>query len=546
MGKTAHAYLFSGPRGIGKTTVARLLAKALNCENRKEKSSEPCNNCASCNEISGSRAIDVIEIDAASHTGVDNVRENIIENAQFRPTKSPYKIFIIDEAHMLSTSAFNALLKTLEEPPAHVVFVLATTQLRKLPETIISRCQRFNFKKVSHDELKKHLLGIAKEEKVKVDKEVIGRIVNKSEGCVRDAVSLLDQIMAVGEKNITAEIASVVLPASNLDEALKFVCALISRQAKECLDLISREAGEGARFVIFADDIIEMLRIMMIMKATSQKNVSGIDLGDTVKKELQKLGDLIEYQNIVHLIDLIMKRRQEIESAPLPQLPMELAVIEWCLDDTCQKLPAEKQTDNQQKNAPQQDNSATSQFSQEATAEKIKGMNPIPQCGTGLLFRSKLREIKPPSCPAQPTGVDGFNTEKDENTSQPTAKRITEKIKNLVVRDKEPVCSIDDVQNKWPELLNKINGDSPSLTFILKMVNIIAINGNTVQMSVGYSFHKDKLECKKCRKQIEELLSKLLDKKVHIDIIVKEKSETEANSKELEELATAIGGEVVN
>ncbi len=139
----AHAYLFSGPRGVGKTTLARILAKAVNCPDRKEETDEPCNKCEFCKEISTSRSIDVIEIDAASHTGVDNVRENIIDNARFKPTKSKYKVFIIDEVHMLSTSAFNALLKTLEEPGSHVIFILATTELHKLPETIISRCLAF-------------------------------------------------------------------------------------------------------------------------------------------------------------------------------------------------------------------------------------------------------------------------------------------------------------------------------------------------------------------------------------------------------------------
>src|SRR3989338_3756855 len=327
-GRVAHAYLFTGARGLGKTTTARLIAKALNCANRKAGTFEPCDSCDSCQEIRGSRAIDVIEIDAASQTGVDNVRENIIESARFQPTKSPYKVFIIDEVHMLSTSAFNALLKTLEEPPEHVVLILATTEPHKIPDTIISRCQRFDFKKVAYDTMKQHLEMIAKAEKIKVDSDVADRIINKSDGCVRDAVSLLDQIMATGEQHITADTASLVLPTARVDETLRFVRSLILKNAADGLGLMNALAGEGTHFVHFADDAIELLRLMMIGKATGGK-APVADLSQDAQNELNGLGKSIENADLVRLIDLVMKRRQEIQSSPLPQLPLEMAVVEW-------------------------------------------------------------------------------------------------------------------------------------------------------------------------------------------------------------------------
>ena len=189
--KVSHAYLFSGPRGVGKTTTARILAKAVNLD-LKEGTAEFDDTSTAAQEINNSRSIDIIEIDAASNTGVDNVREHIIENAQFQPTHLKMKVFIIDEVHMLSNSAFNALLKTLEEPPAHVMFILATTELDKIPETIISRCQLFRFKRVPFEEMKKHLQSILKQEDVVIDDDVLERIIHKGDGCVRDAMSLLN------------------------------------------------------------------------------------------------------------------------------------------------------------------------------------------------------------------------------------------------------------------------------------------------------------------------------------------------------------------
>lgn len=328
--KIAHAYLFAGARGIGKTTTARVLAKALNCTDRKEGNVEPCNRCTSCLEISGSRSIDVIEIDAASHTGVDNVRENIIDNAQFRPTKSKFKIFIIDEAHMLTTPAFNALLKTLEEPPDYVVFILATTELAKLPETIISRCQRFAFHKLLFDTLKKHLEKIAKEEGIKIDKEVIARIINKSDGAARDAVGLLDQLISTGEKKIDNNTVALFLPTTDMEKGLEMIAYLLERNPKEAIILLNNLAAVGVNLLQFSHDILELLRLLLIYQASGQIQAAGVDIDEKTGKELKKLAEKISAPNLIILLDLLLERRQQIKTAPLPQLPLEMAIIEWC------------------------------------------------------------------------------------------------------------------------------------------------------------------------------------------------------------------------
>jgi len=193
-----HAYLFCGPRGTGKTSTARLLAKAINCENLDPKSFEPCNKCDVCTQINNGSLVDLIEIDAASNRGVDEIRD-LRESVKFAPSQSKNKVYIIDEVHMLTKEAFNALLKTLEEPPKNVYFILATTELHKIPDTIVSRCQRFGFRRINIEDISNHLAYICKEEKVKADQKALDKVSLRSEGCMRDALSLLDQLISYGE-----------------------------------------------------------------------------------------------------------------------------------------------------------------------------------------------------------------------------------------------------------------------------------------------------------------------------------------------------------
>ncbi len=488
--KTAHAYLFSGPRGIGKTTTSRLLAKALNCENRKDTSSEPCNKCQSCEEISKSRSIDVIEIDAASHTGVDNVRENIIDNAQFKPTKSPFKVFIIDEVHMLSTSAFNALLKTIEEPPSHVVFVLATTEKHKIPATIISRCQVFHFKKVAFDILKKNLESIAKSEGIKVDKEVLERIINKSDGCVRDAVSLLDQVLATGEKKITTETVELILPTSKAEDNLNFIIALIEKNMANGLERIESVVSEGVNLPQFSHDTIELLRIMMISKSGADIKTLGLDLNDSVRKNLKSLEKNISYEELINLIDLFLKRKKEIKTAPIPQLPLEMLVIEWC--------------------------------GGHGTWSKEHGTS-----------EDQSKEDKKEAV--------------DSNTENPkevvVKKTIVEKVKDAVRSNRD--ISKSEVEEKWSEFLKKVEEFSPSLVFIVKMAEIISVSGNTLEIGVQYKFHQQKLSDKNILNNLENFLSEVLDTPARLKISLNENAKEEDEKQDLQDLAAAFGGEVV-
>ncbi len=541
--KVAHAYLFSGPRGVGKTTTARVLAKAANCIEKKEKEAEPCNQCEACNEIMRGNSIDVIELDAASHTGVDNVRENIIENAQFKPTKLKKKVFIIDEVHMLSTSAFNALLKTLEEPPEHVIFVLATTEKHKLPETIISRCQRFDFKKIPYEEMKAHIESIAKLEKVKLDKEVIDRIINKGDGCARDAVSLLDQLLATGEKNISTEIAQVVLPTSNVSEILKFVENLLAKDSQACLDQINQTLESGANLNQFAHDIIEILRNLLVIEATGDSNHTGLDLSKEANQQMNELKDKISKSELVFLLDLFIKRKSEIKSAPIPQLPLELAVVEWCNGET---------RDNEQGTINKQQETNSEQLSvnqPSAPARQSLGLQTMaggdhPKGDSEQKLEAQTNEQQIENQKLRTKNQEPGTENQELKTEIKEKISLKEKVKKIVV-NKEPNFSLETAKEAWEECIKKIEAHSPSLVFVLKLAEVLEVQGSDLGIKVQYSFHKDKLEEKQTLPKIQEVLSEILDTKVKLKISVQEGEPEQKNVQELQDLTSAFGGEIV-
>lgn len=292
-GRVAHAYLLTGPRGVGKTTIARLLAKAVNCENNElriknhgSKTSKsnpkiqdgkgvPCNQCQLCTDITEGKCLDVIEIDAASHTGVDHVREHIIEAVRFAPSRAQRKVFIIDEVHMLSGGAFNALLKTIEEPPSHALFVLATTEFHKVPETIRSRCQVFAFRRVAHAELVARLQQLVAAEGVEVEASVLDAIARATDGSVRDAESMLGQLLALGGASISAADAAFVLPRSSMERAGALVHAIAQHDVAVALAEV-RFAEEGGFDVeAYVRDVIVVLRDAIVVESGTATGIVG-------------------------------------------------------------------------------------------------------------------------------------------------------------------------------------------------------------------------------------------------------------------------------
>ncbi len=326
-GRVAHAYLFAGPRGVGKTTTARLLAKAVNCLDNS--SVEPCNKCDSCLEIMDGRALDLIEIDAASNRGIDEIRE-LRERIRFTPTRSKYKVFVIDEAHQLTKEAFNALLKTLEEPPAHAIFILATTEPYKMLPTILSRVQRFDFKKVSLPDVLKRLEMIIKKEKVKIDKKALRIMALNAEGYMRDAESMLGQVVAfAGNKQITVEDVEAILGIVDINLAIKFIDLLADKKSKEALVFIDKFVNQGYDLTQFVQSLINYSRKLLLIGVSA-------DLSKLVKEELSpeqlntaiKQAEKFTVEEISRMIEIFIQALYQMKRSSFPQIVVELATIE--------------------------------------------------------------------------------------------------------------------------------------------------------------------------------------------------------------------------
>lgn len=327
----SHAYLFCGPRAVGKTTLARVLAKAVNCLNRPENSFEPCNQCPSCRSINNFSNLEVIEIDAASNTGVDHVRENIISLSRIKSSNNKYKVFIIDEVHMLSISAFNALLKTLEEPPAKVIFILCTTEIYKVPATIISRCERFDFKMISFNDMIAKLEVIAKQEKLEIEREVLELIALKADGHLRDAENLLSQIMAVSDEKIDMASANLVIPYNNLEENLKLLESLSRKDAVSAITIVNNLISGGINLRNFIGDLEELLRKMILNQVNDSLASSlGLDLSEKMEIRISELNRAFSLSELLNISQEFLLALKELPEALIAPMPLELAIINIC------------------------------------------------------------------------------------------------------------------------------------------------------------------------------------------------------------------------
>lgn len=479
--KVGHSYILYGPRAVGKTTTARLLAKAVNCEKRKDGESEPCNDCESCNDINNDRSLDIIEIDAASHTGVDNVRENIIAGARVSTSKRKYKVFIIDEVHMLSISAFNALLKTLEEPPKNVIFILATTEIHKVPLTIISRCQKFHFKKISDSEMFERLKFLAKSENKNIDDEVLQSITRHSGGYVRDAESLLGQILSLDERRITKEQSEIIIPPSNFNLVAEFVEYIINKDKVKAIEQINRLVEEGFDLEVFGKDLIEFLRKLMFSKISNMLDNFSINLNKELENQIAKMKEKVEINYLIRTLNIFISRIKELKNAEIVQLPLEIAVIELS-EEPKATVPISMVSRNDV-----------------ATANS----SPYVNSQTQNITRFGATEIEPKKI---------FNF-----TYNGISKIATKNIVNAEVQNNEKVnITFDKIKEKWPGVLDYIRKNEPAFLFILSSSLPQDLQGHILKLGFKHKFHCDSMKVNGKIEKLEQILQKILGERLKI------------------------------
>jgi len=328
-GRVHHGYLFTGTRGVGKTSLARILAKALNCLSFDDATTTPCCKCASCTAIAEGGDIDVVEIDAASNTGVDSIRE-LRGNAALRPARSRFKIYIIDEVHMLSTGAFNALLKTLEEPPPHVKFILATTEAHKVPATIQSRCQRFDFRAIDVSTISEHLRRITNAEKIKAEDAVLRRVARLANGSMRDALSLLDKLLSFEPSELTAACVDEVLPPPHDESASLVMQSVAGRDAAGALRALDQALQTGQTVDRFCDHLIEHVRTLMLLRVCG-KDTELVDVAAQIRPELATAAEQFDGPTYVYMISLVEELRRNVKSSGAGRALADATIVQLAM-----------------------------------------------------------------------------------------------------------------------------------------------------------------------------------------------------------------------
>ncbi|TMC60060.1 MAG: DNA polymerase III subunit gamma/tau [Chloroflexi bacterium] len=500
--RIAHAYLFTGPRGTGKTTAARIFAKAISCT-FEDEDARPCNRCEVCVSVNEGRNLDLIEIDAASNNSVDNIRE-LRERVGFSPNLSRYKVYIVDEVHMLSMSAFNALLKTLEEPPAHAIFVLATTEVDKLPATVLSRCQRFDFRYYPFRQIRDHLAMIAKAEGAQIEEGALDLFARQAGGSMRDGVSLLDQMIAYGDGTVTLKQAQTILGSVAARAVGLLTNHIVARDVSAGLNLINQAIAEGADPRQFLRETLEYLRGLLLLRGSPDGGLVNMP-AETIAEMKQQSAALPTHE-LLAVIRAFSQAANQLRNAPQPQLPIEMAFVESALRG--QGIGDwEQGTGSAPQSAP---TTAAANVGQAAPTPAIRLQregrtsrphpNPPPQAGEGVTTSTPAVQLHPERGAGSPPLQTGEGTQ------------------GQMVEAKSGVGDerLGAIQERWAEVLAAVKQQNRSLEAVLKDGRIVALDKETVVVGLPYEFHKTKLEETKNKQLLEDVLAQLLGQPLRV------------------------------
>ena len=499
--RLAHAFLFTGPRGVGKTSAARILAKAMNCLHGPTQ--KPCGQCENCQEIANSNSIDVLEIDGASNTGVDNVRE-LRENVRYLPSKSKYKIYIIDEVHMLSTSAFNALLKTLEEPPTHVLFVFATTEPHKIPLTILSRCQRFDFKRVSLNLIFERLRAIASAEGVTIDDGTLMLIAREAEGSMRDAQSLLDQTISYGGMEVNEADVLTLLGIADRKILFDLSGAIFQKDAKGCLALVDELYRRGYDLGQFCKDCLTHFRNLLVVKLEGEDNAM-LTVPDYELKKLKEQAADVSFEDLHRLFQILLRGEELMARTPFPKIVLEMTVVEMARLDSL--LPVED---------------ILSRVEQLEHTFSLKGLST-----TG---GSSSTSGSGPKSESDEKSRDGV-----KNKSYEATERQRESVEEMAEVSHKPEGEGEELNEeyvrKWEEFLTFVRGENPILASFVMQGHIVCLDDACLEIGFDKgSFAFDRISERGTLQSLQESARRHFKRELQVKVTSSTVSKAEKKS----------------